>query len=162
MGSPDGIGTMSDAASRQLGIAAALMSVLIAGVAASSLWRASSEGPLPKLPRAPSLRYSSPVFAPRAEAAGALPVPATFGQGWRIINQYSAHRVLLVEVETQRIDHAVAIAEEAIGGVKESYSEVLVYFHRPKRSRVLASARVQWTPRHGYRLIDYEALDGES
>ena len=135
------------------------MLVLMLAAGASSLYRASSAGPAPEPPPGPSLGYAPPLWTPRPELAEALPVPTTYGEGWRIVNQYSAHRVLIVEVQTDRIDQALSIAGEAIDGVKAAYSEVLVYFHRPQRKRVLASARVQWTPRHGYRLMNYEASE---
>jgi hypothetical protein len=84
------------------------------------------------------------------------------GDGWRIIEQYSGHWVLIVKVETDRIDDAEAIAREIVEPLKEPYSEALVYFYRPGTTRVLASARVQWTPAGGYQAIDYEGMDPQA
>jgi hypothetical protein len=149
---------MSDTVRRQAGIAVAIALVLMGGAALASVWRATTPGVPPRLPSRPLVINVPPVWAQPATVAGATPMPVTTGEGWRVINQYSAHRILIIEVETEHIGHALGIAEDVVDRVKDAYSEVLVYFHRPKRTRVLASARVQWTPRHGYRLLTYEDL----
>jgi hypothetical protein len=78
------------------------------------------------------------------------------GPGWHLIDRLSGHYVLIVKVETDRIEEAEAIARELVEPVRASYVEVLVYFYRPATKRVLASARVQWTPQRGFVTINYE------
>lgn len=78
------------------------------------------------------------------------------GQDWRLLHQYSAHYVLIVKIETDRIDEAAAIARELIDPVKAAYAEAMVYFYRPPTHGQLASARVQWSRAGGYQLLVYE------
>jgi hypothetical protein len=150
---------MSETAARQLGIAVAAALALGVTLAGMSLWRAASAGTPPRLPSRPLIVHAPPSWSEPSVTGSGTPIPTTTGEGWRVINQYSAHRILILEVETEHIGYALGIAEDVIDRVKDSYSEVLVYFHRPNRTRVLASARVQWTPKHGYRLLNYEELE---
>ena len=71
---------------------------------------------------------------------------------WSVTEQLSAHHVLIVHVETRRLDRALSIARTLIDPAvkQEHYAEVLIYFHRPGRPDPFARRRVQWTPRHGY------------
>jgi hypothetical protein len=152
---------MSETATRQVGIAAGVAVGLVLLVSGGSVWRAASPGAPPRALARPPMVHPPPKWGKPGVLESRTPIPTTAGEGWRVINQYSAHRVLLLEVETDHVGHALGIAEDVIGGVKDAYSEVLVYFHRPKRTRVLASARVQWTPKNGYQLIKYEELSPE-
>ena len=70
------------------------------------------------------------------------------GPGWRVTTARSVMGVLLVTVETDRVDDAVRIARDVVEPTKSEHLEALVYFHRPDAP--LAAARVQWTPRRGY------------
>ena len=71
---------------------------------------------------------------------------------WSVTEQLSAHHVLIVHVETRRLNEARAIARSIVDPLlpKARYAEILIYFHRPGRPDLLAPRRVQWTPRHGY------------
>jgi hypothetical protein len=71
---------------------------------------------------------------------------------WSVTEQLSAHHVLIVQVETRRLDEARAIARRIVDPIlpKEKFAEILIYFHRPGRPDPLAPRRVQWTPTHGY------------
>jgi hypothetical protein len=66
----------------------------------------------------------------------------------------SAQRALVVEVDTRRLNEAVAIAQQIVEPVKDRYDEILVYFFdRPDATPRLAALRVQWTPADGYRTL---------
>lgn len=79
--------------------------------------------------------------------------PSMRGLGWQVVDHLSAHRVLVVKVQTYRMDEAMHIAVELIGPLLDGYSEVLVYFHRPHEA--LAARRVQWSPASGFVEIDF-------
>lgn len=80
------------------------------------------------------------------------PRPSMRGIGWQVIDYLSALGVLIVEVETYRLDEALDIAQALVEPLKESYIEVLVYFSEPGQE--LAAQRVQWTPERGYVRTD--------
>jgi hypothetical protein len=69
---------------------------------------------------------------------------------WVITEQRSAHRVLIVHVETRLLDEAVAISQQIAEPVKDGYAEILIYFHRPGRPDTLPPRRVQWSRLRGY------------
>lgn len=78
---------------------------------------------------------------------------------WQVIDQLSAHYMLVVKVETERMSDAVRIAQLLTEPLKSSYVEVLVYFYwpadRPGEPPTL-SRRVQWTKADGYTETVYE------
>ena len=80
------------------------------------------------------------------------PRPSMRGIGWQVIDYLSALGVLIVEVETYRLDEATGIAHALVEPLKDSYIEVLVYFSEPGQE--LAAQRVQWTPESGYVQTD--------
>ncbi|MGE0460615.1 MAG: hypothetical protein AB7Q16_04530 [Vicinamibacterales bacterium] len=67
---------------------------------------------------------------------------------WTVIHRVSAHRALVVEVETRHLDEATAIARAISGPEQPRFDEILVFFHSPGRRDMLR--RVQWTREHGY------------
>ncbi|MGD9902391.1 MAG: hypothetical protein AB7U83_02890 [Vicinamibacterales bacterium] len=75
---------------------------------------------------------------------------------WTVTEQLAAGSVLVLQVETTHLDHALDIARELVEPVKPRYAEVMVYFHRPGRPATLPPRRVQWTPSQGYVETDYE------
>ena len=77
-------------------------------------------------------------------------------EGWKVVEQLSAHHVLVLEVETERLHEARAIAQQLVGPVADRYSEVLIYYYRPGQRGKLAARRVQWTPRGDYVVVNYE------
>ena len=79
---------------------------------------------------------------------GAVREPS--GLGWRLIGRLSAHAVLIVDVETDRLHEAVVIAQRLIEPVKERYVEALVYFYGSGRPKMFPTKRVQWTLDVGY------------
>ena len=90
---------------------------------------------------------------PPAPPTGILPGrPSARGIGWQVIDYVSAHGVLIVNVETDRLEEANGIARTLVDPLKDGYVEVLVYFRRAGMS--LADERVQWTPTGGYIETD--------
>lgn len=79
--------------------------------------------------------------------------PSMRGLGWQVVDYLSAHRVLVVKVQTHRMEEAMGIAVELVDPLQDEYSEVLVYFHRPHEA--LAAKRVQWSPTSGFVEIDF-------
>ena len=96
--------------------------------------------PFVETPRPPEPRHDIP--------RGAVPNSRT--GLWRLIGEVSAHSVLVLEVETDRLHEATSIAQQLVEPIKERYVEALVYFYPTGRSRTFAAKRVQWTPHAGY------------
>jgi hypothetical protein len=69
---------------------------------------------------------------------------------WTVTSATSAHHVMVVEVETERLDEARSIAIQIVEPLRDRYEEVLLYVRRPGTSQELAARRIQWTPRGGY------------
>ena len=67
---------------------------------------------------------------------------------WTITKRVSAHRALVVEVDTLHLDEAEAIARTIADPVQPRFTEILVFFHRPGGHDL--RRRVQWTREHGY------------
>jgi hypothetical protein len=105
--------------------------------------------------------------ARRAPAADATPVAAhqmpAVRRGadpfrrWTITEQFAAHSVLVVQVETTRLADALGIAREIATPLQSRYTEIMIYFHRPGRPDTLPPRRVQWSPGAGYVETDLEA-----
>jgi hypothetical protein len=71
--------------------------------------------------------------------------------GWTVTKAYSAHHMMVVEVETDLPDTARQIAAQVVEPLKERYDEVLIYVRRPDTPHDdLPARRVQWTRRGGY------------
>lgn len=105
--------------------------------------------PDPALVKAPELPRADALQRPAPPAAGPRPGhPAMAGRGWRVVSVNSVSGVLMVTVETDRLDEMAAIAREVVTPAAEQLLEALVYFHRPGTSD--AVGRVQWTPDGGY------------
>lgn len=132
--------------SRAAGVAAIVLILAGLAVLALEMGRGAADPPpvdTPTLPRADALQPPAP------PAAGRRPgQPAMGGPGWRAISASSISGVLMVIVETERLDEMAAIAREVVTPAKARLLEALVYFHRPGASR--ATGRVQWTPDGGY------------
>lgn len=76
---------------------------------------------------------------------------------WTVTGSLSAHHVLIVDIETEYLHEAMAIARQVADPVKFRYAEVLIYFHRPGRPDLLPPRRVQWTPEGDYVETIYES-----
>ncbi len=102
---------------------------------------------------APGTWYLMGPQPPAPPSAGARPGrPSMRGLGWQVIDYLSIMGVLVIEVETYRLDEASVIAQELVEPLTETYAEVLVYLREPGAE--LATFRVQWTPRAGFVLTD--------
>ena len=73
---------------------------------------------------------------------------------WEIVERVSAHRALVLQVETRDPENALATARTIIEREPPRFDEILVFFHSPGRRDMLS--RVRWTPMHGYELSTYE------
>ena len=75
---------------------------------------------------------------------------AMTGSGWRLVEQFSAHYALILEVEAENLSDAKSIAQQLAEPVHDSYNEILVYFFPPDGQGGLPDRRVQWTKSTGY------------
>ena len=82
--------------------------------------------------------------------------PLAVQSGWRVVDHLSAEHVSVIHVETDRIREARQIAVALVEPIKQDYTEMLVYFHRPGRRHLLPARRVQWSPLGGYTETVYE------
>jgi hypothetical protein len=120
---------------------------LVAALSVVGLWLAGRDlAERPPLPANPNLAPSLPMPAAPAGQSG---------DGWRVVHQTSAHYMLVLEVETERVAEAGAIARQLCDPVKERYTETLVYLFRPGRRGGLPAARVRWTRGGGYEVTEY-------
>lgn len=69
---------------------------------------------------------------------------------WRVRSAYSAHRTLVVRVETDDPSAALRIARQVVAPVADRYVEVLVYVYGPPSKATTLVRRVRWTPHDGY------------
>ena len=73
------------------------------------------------------------------------------GEAWVVTKVTSAHHVLLVNIDAERVGNAQTIAAEIVAPVKErGFDEILVYVWRTHKHKPFADRRVQWTPKDGY------------
>jgi hypothetical protein len=85
------------------------------------------------------------------------PIEPAPEQSWKVLGAMSAHRALVMEVETARPEEAADIAAEIVEPVLDrEYEEILIYIHREGSTTGLAARRVQWTPGGGYVETLYE------
>ena len=132
-------------------LAVVVAAVAIAAGGAAAVARLSSPGALPAVsPPGPWLLADPRPVEP--SFARFRPRPSMRGLGWQVIDYVSALGVLIVEVETYRLDEVTGIAHVLVEPLKQSYVEVLVYFAEPGQE--LAAQRVQWTPSGGYVQMD--------
>jgi hypothetical protein len=73
------------------------------------------------------------------------------GESWIVTKVTSAHHVLVVNVDADRVGNAQAIATEIVAPVRDrGFDEVLVYVWKMRSHKAYADRRVQWTPKGGY------------
>ena len=73
------------------------------------------------------------------------------GEAWVVTKVTSAHHVLVVNVDADRIGNAQKIATQIVTPVRSrGFDEVLVYVWAMHRHKAYADRRVQWTPQGGY------------
>lgn len=76
---------------------------------------------------------------------------------WTVVGATSAHHVMVVDVEAERPERARQIATQIVEPLRDRYEEVLIYVRKPGATQDLAARRIQWTPRHGYVEVVYDA-----
>lgn len=99
------------------------------------------------------------VITKEAAANGRRPAverPHLPNPGWRVVRSFSAHSVMVVDVQTDRLEDAKAIAVQIVEPVKRDYMEIMIYFRSGGPRRDLPDRRVQWTPRGGYVETGYD------
>ena len=76
---------------------------------------------------------------------------------WTVTKTTAANLTMVVDVDAERIDQALEIAEAIVAPVRaRGYQEVLVYVHpRGRHDSTSKIRRVQWTPRGGYVETNY-------
>jgi hypothetical protein len=73
------------------------------------------------------------------------------GESWVVTKVTSAHHMLVVNVDADRLEDAHAIAREIVAPVRDrKFEEILVYVRQTKSRKGYADRRVQWTPKGGY------------
>ena len=76
------------------------------------------------------------------------------GEAWVVTKVTSAHHVLLVNIDAERVGNAQTIAAEIVAPVKNrGFDEILVYVWRTHKHKPFADRRVQWTPKDGYKEL---------
>jgi hypothetical protein len=84
------------------------------------------------------------------ELNGIRPSRPVEGETWVVTKVTSAHHVLVVNVDADRVGNAQEIATELVAPMRErGYEEVLVYVWG-LHHKSYADRRVQWTPKSGY------------
>jgi hypothetical protein len=99
-------------------------------------------------------RVASVTTDTRPAALPPPPAPPRAGTrypGWTVTSAYSAHHMMVVEVETDLPDTARQIAAQVVEPLKDRYDEVLIYIRTPRTPKEdLPERRIQWTRRAGY------------
>ena len=73
------------------------------------------------------------------------------GESWVVTKVTSAHNMLVVNVDADRLTDAQAIAAEIVAPVRaRKFDEILVYVRQTDSGKGYADRRVQWTPKGGY------------
>ena len=95
---------------------------------------------------APQLAQLEPPAPPEAGPTPGRPRMA--GPGWQAVDRRAIAGVLVVTVETERLDALVPIARDVLAPTLDAHVEAIVYFRRPGATDLLG--RVEWTPAGGY------------
>jgi hypothetical protein len=83
-------------------------------------------------------------------AAAPLEAPTAVWPSWIVTSANTAHDVLVVEVQAQRMDQARRIAEQIVNPVRSrGYLEILIYIQQAGKPDGPVR-RIQWTPQAGY------------
>jgi hypothetical protein len=73
------------------------------------------------------------------------------GESWVVTKVTSAHHILVVNVDADRLENSQAIAAEIVAPVRDrKFDEILVYVRQMRSRKGYADRRVQWTPTGGY------------
>jgi hypothetical protein len=127
-------------------IAGGVALIVVTGVAALTLVLLSQARPV--VSTAPPQKAASTLA--RTLEKGARESRDTPRVGWAVTKATSAHYMMVVEVDTERLEEARGIAIQIVEPVRDrGYEEILVYVRQPGR-RTPVVKRIQWTPRGGY------------
>ncbi len=77
------------------------------------------------------------------------------GTSWRVTQANSTVDVMVVDIEAERPDEALAIAKEVVAPLADSYVEVVIYVRALDQTDDDSVRRVQWTPGTGYIETTY-------
>ena len=77
------------------------------------------------------------------------------GMAWRVTEANAAQGIMVVEVEADRPDDALAIAEEIVAPLDDTYEEVLVFVRGVDPAPGALTHRIQWTPGRGFVETTY-------
>jgi hypothetical protein len=81
--------------------------------------------------------------------------PIKLWPSWNVVRANSAHNVLVIDVETERVHTAREIAEQIVNPVRSrGYLEILIYVYKTGEPDA-PMRRVQWTPSRGYVELAY-------
>jgi hypothetical protein len=100
-------------------------------------------------PRHVPPQISTPTLLKELNAARASSLKE--GESWVVTKVTSAHHILVVNVDADRLENALAIAAEIVAPVRDrKFDEILVYVRQMHSRKGYADRRVQWTPKSGY------------
>jgi hypothetical protein len=100
-------------------------------------------------PRHVPPQISTPTLLKQLNAARAPSLKE--GESWVVTKVTSAHHILVVNVDADRLENAQAIAAEIVAPVRDrKFDEILVYVRQMHSRKGYADRRVQWTPQSGY------------
>jgi hypothetical protein len=80
---------------------------------------------------------------------------AAEGAPWRVTEANSTDTIMVVDIEAERPDEALDIAEEIVAPLANSYEEVLIYVRAYDRTTDTSVRRIRWTPNEGYVETTY-------
>ena len=81
--------------------------------------------------------------------------PSDVEMPWRVTQANSTVDVMVVDVEAERPEDALAIAEDVVAPLADSYVEVVIYVRGRNQTDDDSVRRVQWTPDTGYVETTY-------
>jgi hypothetical protein len=85
------------------------------------------------------------------ELNAARPAQPIEGESWVVTKVTSAHHMLVVNVDADRVGDAQKIAIDIVNPVRNhKFDEILVYVWGIHGHKPYADRRVQWTPKGGY------------
>lgn len=77
------------------------------------------------------------------------------GMVWRVTQANSTDTIMVIDIEAERPDESLEIAEEIVAPLANSYSEVLIYVRATDQNNDDSVRRVRWTPDDGYIETTY-------
>ena len=129
--------------------------LLVAGVA----WLAAfgSFAALVEWSARPRPTPTPPAVTDLVRALNKMESPSPFArhEPWVVTRATSARRAMVIDVEADRPEDALKIAEEIVAPLRAKYEEVLVYVRPIGSPPNAATRRVEWTPQDGFMETAY-------